>query len=112
MRGLRRHTRRELAHAALELMTTVIKPLGEAVCLLPSGHPGVNAGPTFAMSRHSQLPAAGEVSRAVFGERLTELADHARRLGSAVQGQDPLAVDLVAGARANLARLSAQLGSP
>ncbi len=49
-------------------MTTVLKPLGEAICLLPSGSDGINAGPTFAMSRHSHLPPAEAVARVVYGE--------------------------------------------
>lgn len=71
-----------MAQSSLELMTTVLKPLGEAICLLPSGQPGINAGPTFAMSRHSHLPPAGTVAAVVYGERLAELATHGARLAA------------------------------
>lgn len=97
-----------VARASLELMTTVIKPLGEAICLLPSGQPGVNAGPTFAMSRHTYLPGPEAASRTVYGERLCELAAHGAGLVQAAADAD---VDWVArgqlrGAAANLARLA------
>ena len=55
---------------------------GEAICLLPSGSAGINAGPTFAMSRHSHLPPPEAVARVVYCERLHELADHAKQLAA------------------------------
>jgi len=100
-----------LARASLELMTTVIKPLGEAVCQLPSGQPGVNAGPTFALSRHSYLPDAGDVSRVVYGERLVELAGHAHLLAAAagVHNVPWPARRQLEGAAGNVARIAADV---
>ena len=71
---------REFAESSLQLMTTVIKPLGEAICLMPSGEPGINAGPAFAFSRHTQLPAPPATARLVYLERLQQLAVHANAL--------------------------------
>jgi hypothetical protein len=103
---------RPLARASLELMTTVLKPLGEAISRLPSGQPGLNAGPTFALSRHCYLPAPAPVSRAVYGERLAELAAHARLLGTAARNQSvPVPVparDQIDSTADNLARLASQ----
>lgn len=95
-----------MAQSSLELMTTVLKPLGEAICLLPSGTPGVNAGPTFAMSRHSHLPNDPAVAAVVYGERLAELAAHAQTLDEASAAAPWLARDQMRGAGSNLRRLS------
>lgn len=96
----------QIARAALELMTTTIKPLGEGICLLPSGHAGVNAGPTFALSRHCQLPALHEVSRVVYGERLAQLAVHAQKLTTRMVKVDLVAADQIKSAAVNLQRLA------
>jgi hypothetical protein len=47
---------------------------------LPSGQPGVNAGPAFAMSRHTHLPATPHIARQVYTERLQQLVRHGERL--------------------------------
>jgi len=94
------------AQASLELMTTVIKPLGEAICLLPSGQPGVNAGPTFAMSRHTYLPGPEVASRTVYGDRIRELAGHADALTQAAASAPWVARNQLRGAAANLARIA------
>lgn len=98
------------AQASLELMTTVIKPLGEAICLLPSGQPGLNAGPTFAMSRHTYLPGPEVTSRTVYGERLRELAEHADVLVGAASGVSWVARGQIRGAADNLARIAGWFG--
>jgi hypothetical protein len=99
---------RPLARASLELMTTVLKPLGEAIARLPSGQPGVNAGATFALSRHCYLPAPAPVSRAVYGERLAELAAHARLLATGARNRSVPAParDQIDSTADNLARLA------
>lgn len=100
-----------MAQSSLELMTTVLKPLGEAICQLPSGKPGINAGPTFAMSRHSHLPASGAVAAVVYGERLAELASHADKLTAAATEAPWDANDQMRGAGSNLRRLAGWFGS-
>jgi len=70
------------AKTAIGLMPIVIKPLGEALTLLPAGptHAGKTAGPAFAMTRHVPLPADPRVAKIVADERLNELATEAERL--------------------------------
>jgi hypothetical protein len=74
------HHQKLISQSALELMMTVIKPLGEAITRMPSGQDGVNAGPAFAMSKHAQLPATPATARQVYMERLVELSSRARLL--------------------------------
>jgi hypothetical protein len=71
-----------LADVAIGLMIDVIYPLGSALTLLPAGpgHPGVNAGPSFRLSRAATIPTQKEVARLVLQERLTELAAYCRFL--------------------------------
>jgi Ferritin-like len=68
------------ASAALRIMMMVVRPLGEAITLMPSGSKNVNAGPTFAMTRHAPLPAPAQAALLVFTERLEELTCHAEEL--------------------------------
>lgn len=99
-----------IARSSLELMTTVLKPLGESICQLPSGQRGLNAGPTFGMSRHAQLPPGAEVTSIVYGERLAELADHAGLLVDAADRASWAVQDQLRGAAANLRRLAGWFG--
>jgi hypothetical protein len=65
-----------LADAAVYLMITVIKPLGEAITTLPMGpeHPGMNAGPSFEVFyRAGFLLPHGRSAWIVIHERLVEL---------------------------------------
>ncbi len=99
---------RTASACAIELMITVLKPLGEAICRMPSGANGLNAGPTFVLGRHVALPEDGAVARRLMGERLDQLAAHAAALvGSGAL--DPLPAGQVGSAAANLARLAAAL---
>jgi Ferritin-like len=70
------------ARSAIGLMPTVVKPLGEALALLPAGvdYGAQTAGPAFAMTRHVPLPSDPRVARIVNGERFAELAAEAERL--------------------------------
>lgn len=106
--------RKDLAQTALELMTTVLKPLGEAICLLPSGTDGINAGPTFAITRHVPLALADEVARVALGERLTVLSRHADVLIPVLQDSpdhdNATAMAQARGAAANLRRIAARVG--
>jgi hypothetical protein len=88
------HELKRFASAALDIMMTVIRPLGEAITRMPSGAPGTTAGPTFAMTRHAQLPSPPEAARRVFGERLQQLAGHASELRSIASDLPGLAAQL------------------
>jgi hypothetical protein len=70
------------AEAAIELMVTCIKPLGESLTLLPLGkqNESARAGAPFALSRHIPLPAEAAVAWQLTIERLTELVDTAAAL--------------------------------
>jgi hypothetical protein len=68
--------------ATLQLMTTVIRPLGELLTRLPigAGHDGLNAGPSFEIGDTSALPPHRDTARRVMAERLEQAAEAARRL--------------------------------
>lgn len=89
---------------AIEMMITVIKPLGEAICRLPSGTEGLNAGPSFELRRHVALPNEAGPALAVVTDRLAQLVTHGdtlMRKGIIPPGPR----GLIAGAVSNLSRL-------
>jgi hypothetical protein len=71
-----------LADIAIEMMIDVIAPLGSAITRLPAGrsHPGMNAGPSFRLSRGATIPTQKETARIVFQERLAELSAYCQFL--------------------------------
>jgi hypothetical protein len=71
-----------LADIAVEMMIEVIEPLGSAITLLPAGgsHAGLNAGPSFRLSRGASIPTHSEAARIVFQERLSELSAYCQFL--------------------------------
>lgn len=83
-----------LANTAVGLMADVIEPLGSAITLLPAGpsHPGLNAGPSFRLSRGASIPTHREAARFVFHERFSELAAYCRFLES--QGPPSIIADV------------------
>ena len=64
-----------LADTAVGMMFDVLVPLGRALTALPAGpsYPGLNAGPSFRLSRSSLTPTHADAARVVFHERLNEL---------------------------------------
>ena len=94
------------AQVALELMTSVIRPLGDALTCLPSGTANLNAGPGFGLRRFVGAPADPPTAVRVLGEDLREAAADARRLAAALPAQPQLAV-----AAARLADIAARLSS-
>jgi CDGSH-type Zn-finger protein len=71
-----------LSRATLRIMTTVVRPLGEALTKLPVGdprHPGMTAGPGFGYNRDVSLLPHKKSAWIFFGERLRELAISAAR---------------------------------
>jgi hypothetical protein len=71
-----------LADIAIEMMIDVIAPLGSAITRLPAGrsNPGMNAGPSFRLSRGAAIPTQKETARIVFQERLAELSAYCQFL--------------------------------
>ncbi len=65
-----------LGKQAIRLMPTVVKPLGEALMLLPSDLPSDKrrAGPGFGLTRHVLFPDDPSVATKLSCERLLELA--------------------------------------
>jgi hypothetical protein len=81
-----------ICRAAIELMTTVIRPLGDAVTTLPSGVDGRTGGPGFGLTRFVALAAAPAIASRLLDERLRELADDAGRLAAALPATPQLEV--------------------
>jgi len=99
---------KRVSRCAIELMITVIKPMGEAICRLPSGLDGANAGPSFELRRHVALPTQAAAAIAVIANRLAQLAEH----GALLLAQDGIAVGprhQITGAVANLRRIQREL---
>jgi len=74
---------RLVADAAVEVMWSVIRPLGELLTRLPAGpsSPGRTAGPGFRLDGWTPVTAHKRAAWVVLGERLDELAEVAGRLG-------------------------------
>jgi Ferritin-like len=71
------------AGAAIELMTTVIRPIGDALTSLPAGVGNLAAGPGFGLTRFVPLPADPGLAVTLLRRRLDELRADADRLASA-----------------------------
>ncbi|MBO9657892.1 MAG: ferritin-like protein [Chitinophagaceae bacterium] len=97
---------RKLAKFSIAVMPMVVKPLGDALMLLPAGrlYPGKVAGPAFSMSRHVVLPCGEETAYSIIGERYNELMSRANALIS--HPQAPLILQAVS---INLQRLKSYL---
>ncbi|HTV53699.1 MAG TPA: ferritin-like domain-containing protein [Terriglobia bacterium] len=94
-----------LSRATLRIMTTVIRPLGEALAKMPVGDPkfpGMTAGPGFGYNRDVSLLPHKKSAWIFFGERLRELAIIAVRLCS--QTGVPKEIEESAAALEGLAR--------
>jgi len=83
-------TVRDFARAALRVMATVVKPLGEALTLMPAGTRGTRgygdatAGPTFAVKRHIAFPREPSIAAPVAAETLERLQRRLDQLASTV----------------------------
>jgi hypothetical protein len=75
---------RPYAQATLQLMTTVIKPLGEALALMPAGtaYGEATAGPTFGIGRTIPLPLTPALAHTIATERLAELQNRLSTLAA------------------------------
>lgn len=81
-----------LCGAAIELMTTVLRPLGDAVSTLPADVDGLNGGPSFGLTRFVALPLDGHLALELLGERLHQLSSNADSLATALSLTPQLAV--------------------
>jgi hypothetical protein len=72
--------RSRLMNAAMDLMTGVLRPLGEHIVTLPSGRPGRTAGPSFEMDREIPLIARRDVATKWFSARFAELSADAAKV--------------------------------
>ncbi|WP_326594739.1 ferritin-like domain-containing protein [Streptomyces sp. NBC_01803] len=88
--------RSRLMNAALDLMTGVLRPLGEHIVTLPSGRPGRTAGPSFEMGGDPVPIPRADVAARWIAARCAELADSAEkipRLAESVPGMLRLFAD-------------------
>ncbi len=99
--------------ATLQLMTTVIRPLGELLTRLPIGpeHVGLHAGPGFEIGDAASLPPHRDTARRLMAERLDHAAASARRLADDTT-LPPSRTSVLDGVAANLQRCSTLLWSP
>jgi len=75
---------REFSRAAIRMMPVVIKPLGEALTLLPAGpkYGKKTAGPAFGMTRHVPFSPDPRAARTLAREGLAELASEASEVAA------------------------------
>jgi hypothetical protein len=75
---------REFSQTAIRMMPVIIKPLGEALTLLPAGakYKGKTAGPAFGMTRHVHFSPDSQAARVLAREGLAELASEASVLAA------------------------------
>lgn len=91
---------------AIDAMTTVLKPLGETLALLPSGRgDGSRAGAAFGLTRHTTLPPASAIALRIAAERAEDLA----RVASRLAGRDG-APERLGLAADNLKRVASAFG--
>lgn len=72
--------RSRLMNAAMDLMTGVLRPLGEHIVTLPSGRPGRTAGPSFEMDQEIPFIARPDVAMKWLSSRFAELAVDAEKV--------------------------------
>jgi hypothetical protein len=84
----------QLADMAIQLMTRSLKPIGEALTLLPAAvdnrYEGKTAGPCFGLYRHVSLPADPGAALAVMRDRFVELIESGKRLALNKKAPQPL----------------------
>jgi hypothetical protein len=76
------HMQTSLADVAIQIMTRALKPLGEALTLLPAGkeYKRQTAGPAFGLYRHVSLPADFSAAMSIIRERFAELISAGKAL--------------------------------
>ncbi|HEY9768675.1 MAG TPA: ferritin-like protein [Coleofasciculaceae cyanobacterium] len=74
--------RSKLMNAAIDLMTGMVRPLGELLTTMPSGKRGRTAGPSFAMVTSPAYIPKPEVAYTSIARRLEKLSDRAKECES------------------------------
>jgi hypothetical protein len=64
----------------MDIMTGVLRPIGEHIVTLPSGRPGRTAGPSFEMDREVPFIARPDVATKWLGARVSELSVDAAKV--------------------------------
>ncbi len=72
--------RSRLMNSAIDLMTGVLRPLGEHIVTLSSGRPGRTAGPSFEMDREVPFSTRPDVAKKWFGTMFAELSVDAEKV--------------------------------
>jgi hypothetical protein len=93
--------RSELMNGAIDVMTGMMRPLAELLVTLPSGVPGLTAGPSFELPEPPIAVSRPDVARRRIAREFESLSAQCR--------QDPRVPDRVAGISAHLA---ARFGGP
>jgi hypothetical protein len=86
------HIKNQLAEVSIQIMTRVIKPLGESLTMLPAGksYGKSAAGPAFGLYRHVSLPKNSEQAIILVSERLNEIISQGKILGQNKKAPPPL----------------------
>ncbi|MFD9634900.1 ferritin-like domain-containing protein [Streptomyces violascens] len=74
--------RSKLMNAAIDVMTGMMRPLGELLTTLPSGRRGRTAGPSFELDVEPAFNSRPDVARRSLALRFEHLAEAARKCGS------------------------------
>jgi hypothetical protein len=82
----------KLSNISIQLMTRVLKPIGEALTLLPATNTrdGKNCGPAFGLYRHVSFPADFTLSKIIIVELLTEITNTGKDLANHINAPVPL----------------------
>jgi hypothetical protein len=84
--------RSRLMNWALDIMTGVLRPLGELIVTLPSGRPGRTAGPSFELDREPAYLSRPDVAVEWMAREFDEISELARKCA----GLTPTVADLLA----------------
>lgn len=98
---------KSIADASIQLMTRVLKPVGEALTLLPSGHTNdLKCGPSFGLYRHVSFPSNFEETLYLIIEALNQSADKCMTLSTSAAAPTQLS-----SASANLVSIRTYISS-
>ncbi|MCX4904529.1 ferritin-like domain-containing protein [Streptomyces sp. NBC_00878] len=84
--------RSRLMNWALDVMTGVLRPVGELIVTLPAGRPGRTAGPSFELGKAPEYISRPDVATEWMARELHEIAQLARKC----TGLTPTVADLLA----------------
>lgn len=84
--------RSRLMNWSLDIMTGVLRPVGELIVTLPAGRPGRTAGPSFELDQAPEYVPRPDVAAAWMAREFDEIAQQARKCA----GLTPTVADLLA----------------